>query len=253
MILGTAKRLLLGPAAGRYVKSAADLLPALVADLETAFASAVQEDGELLFLAEDERQSVNRWRHPRREAVWQAYLRRYLSLRIGRVFFGREPQVGVQEFPDVVAVPLGGTSATAEEVVIEVKLSDNSEVLTALDSQLARRYLNATTRRHGIYLVIFLDGATKSGSVTLKAKYTSDGIESYRKHLDAEAAQRAPAGTEIRAVVIDGRHPFATVRPLPAPAAKQPRKSKKKPAARRKPAAKGTKSRVVKKTKQRKR
>lgn len=205
--LDIAKRLLLGADAGAYVKDAADLLPALADDLETHFSSTIQEDGDLLFLADDEHANSDHWRPARREHVWQAYLRRYLSLRMGRVFFGREVQVGAQEFPDLVAVPLGGSSAGPEEVVIEIKLSDHAEVLTAIDSQLASRYLNGTTRRHGIYLTIYLEGAKKAGSRNLQAHGLKPTLEGYRTYLARKAAIASSGDTVVRAVVIDARHP----------------------------------------------
>lgn len=206
--LDVAKRLLLGSRAGAYVKSADDVLHALVEDLTTSFATSVQEDGELLYLSSDESSPVGRelWRRPRREAVWQAYVRRFLALRVDRVFFGRELQVGAQEFPDLVAVPLGGATSPAEEVLIEVKLTDHDEVLTALKTQLVGRYMNGTSRRHGIYLVIFLAGSTRRGSQALRRAHKSDGVDSYRKQLAADATALDATG-RIQAIVIDGRHP----------------------------------------------
>jgi hypothetical protein len=206
----TASRILEAKKGERFVKDGDTLLAALVDELTHGLPAAIKEDGDVFFLLDGEGGNPTTHRVPRREHVWQAYVRRYLALRNGVVFFGREPQVGAREYLDLVAVPLGGATSPQEEVVIEIKLTDNADVLGSIQTQLATRYINPPHRRHGIYLVIYLDGETKCGARTLKPRVGAADIAGYRRYLDDEAARLSTSRITIRAVVIDGQQPLLT-------------------------------------------
>jgi hypothetical protein len=218
-----AVRLLEGRGAEYYVQSAEDLYKALEQDFRLKFADAVRDDGELFFLDKEERETTNGWRLARRECVWQAYTRRYLDLQMRRAYFGREPQISARDKPDIIGVALDGIKK--EEVVVEVKLTDNQEVLTALEDQLLGQYLNQTSRRHGIYLVIYLDGAENRGVRKLQAKSLKANLDGYRAFLEAERIRLAQANPHVRlaVVVVDGVHlscPMPKAAPVaPAPSA----------------------------------
>jgi len=223
-----------------YTKNADDLLEALIDELSSGFADAVSEDGELLFVVEQVPVK------PRREVAWQAYLARYLRLRLPGAFFGREVHVRVDSDLDLIAVPLGDEEGAVGTVVIEVKLSDNPDVLTAVDTQLSR-YTGTKQRHHGIYLVVYLDGQKKAAALTLKAHGLNADIVGYRKFLEARARD-APSDRRHRVVVIDG-HQYAKEK-FVAESATVPSNAKKAAAkiaaAKKKPAAK--KTAAVKKT-----
>ncbi|WP_328848555.1 hypothetical protein [Micromonospora zamorensis] len=92
-------------------------------------------------------------------------MRRRLTDQLGRdrVLLTREPQVeriavkGSGTRIDLTAgAPTNTTPIEVAEAIIEAKLVSNDEVPTALQDQLVRRYLAATSQRHGIYLVYWL-------------------------------------------------------------------------------------------------
>ncbi|RKN50278.1 hypothetical protein D7223_00185 [Micromonospora endolithica] len=93
------------------------------------------------------------------------WLRRRLTDQLGRdrVILAREPQVeriavkGSGTRIDLTAgAPTNTTPVGVAGAIIEAKLVSNDELPTALQDQLVRRYLAATSQRHGIYLVYWL-------------------------------------------------------------------------------------------------
>jgi hypothetical protein len=93
------------------------------------------------------------------------WVRRRLTERLGRdrVILTREPQVeriAVKGSGTRIDLTAGAPTNTAPVgvagAIIEAKMVSNDEVPTALGDQLVKRYLAATSQRHGIYLVYWL-------------------------------------------------------------------------------------------------
>lgn len=83
----------------------------------------------------------------------QSWLAEQLDLRsLGRYHVHRETEIANKDKPDIV---VSATSAKFE-VAIEVKQADSwspNELQTAVNSQLAERYLQVDTRRHGVLFI----------------------------------------------------------------------------------------------------
>jgi hypothetical protein len=125
----------------------------------------------------------------------------------------REVQVapaatGVGERNDLLVQCSAGGTGEPFSVVIEVKGAWNAELKTAADQQLAKRYLDAETRRCGIYLVFFFDRemwAKDDGRRKRCAKPKAELCQLF----DEQAAELSADGTlAVRAFVMD-----ASIRP----------------------------------------
>jgi hypothetical protein len=71
-----------------------------------------------------------------------------------------------------IDLTVGAPTATAPtgiaSVIIEAKLATNDQLPTALRDQLVRRYLEATSQRHGIYLVYWIPPGQRNRGLSRK-------------------------------------------------------------------------------------
>jgi hypothetical protein len=116
---------------------------------------------------------------------------------------GRGGESG-SEVDVLVHVPArGAAGAGAIRVPIEVKLSHNSEVKTAMEAQLVARYLPQVGATAGIYVVAWMDAPPESG-LAHGHRPKWDHIESARADLAAQAESLSTKnGVVVRPLVVD--------------------------------------------------
>jgi hypothetical protein len=108
------------------------------------------------------------------------------------------------ELDVLVQVPARGTIRGSQiRIPIEVKLSHNPEVKTAMKAQLADRYMPQLGAMHGVYVVAWMDAPAGSDLASAhRPKWVS--IEEARADLERQAAELADSqGVTIVPIVID--------------------------------------------------
>jgi hypothetical protein len=112
---------------------------------------------------------------------------------------------------DAVSTEPGHSSADRVRAILEVKGCWHPEVRTAMETQLLQRYLTQNQCQHGLYVVGWFqcDYWDDEDYRKADAAKTFGSIDECREFLDTQAkslsALLAPAGGEIRAVVLDYR------------------------------------------------
>lgn len=108
------------------------------------------------------------------------------------------------ELDVLVQVPARGTLRGSQiRIPIEVKLSHNREVRTAMRAQLADRYMPQLGTMHGVYVVAWMNAPAGSGLASAhQPRWTS--IEEARADLERQSAELAESqGVKIVPIVID--------------------------------------------------
>lgn len=106
----------------------------------------------------------------------------------------------------VDAIRCGGASGEDYDVItaiIEVKDNWHRELFTAMETQLAERYLRDNQTQHGLYLVGWFTCPQWDDADPRKRALPSMSIEEARKRFDAQAASLTSGGRQIIAVVLD--------------------------------------------------
>lgn len=107
------------------------------------------------------------------------------------------------ELDVLVDVPARGTITGAPiQVPIEVKLSSNDEVKTAMRAQLVERYVDELHASDGVYVVVWMDIPERSElKRTHRPKWPD--LATARTELDEQAAKLGGDDLNLRAVVLD--------------------------------------------------
>ncbi len=130
----------------------------------------------------------------------------------GRVVLGREvelqPRFGEQ--PGQLSDVLASVSVDRDEpiqCVIEVKGNWNSEVTTAIRTQLVDRYLNGKASRTGIYVVAFFDGSGWDAQTDRDRRQRASkyAMADLTDALGSEARALAESGVTVHVVLLDLR------------------------------------------------
>lgn len=159
---------------------------------------------------------------PKREEHLSNEIARHLARDLAeqRLVIGRELvlQIGVlgaaeglRTDIDVVANAAPGTNRSIEQlrVVIEVKASWNPEVLTAMEQQLVKKYLQPHRIRHGLYLVgDYTCGSWKAGRQRQRSQALG-GRSALTKILAEQAQSLTTPLLEVRSLVLDTSLPDA--------------------------------------------
>lgn len=127
---------------------------------------------------------------------------------------GQQTDIYVDAMASVSAT---GTTARLS-VVVEAKGCWNEEVLTAMQAQLADRYVRDNACDHGLYLVgWFLDDGwdRADGRRSDAQRLLPDGLDASRKLFDEQAEDLSRDGKTIRAFVLDARLNPTQVPPKP--------------------------------------
>lgn len=109
------------------------------------------------------------------------------------------------ELDILVQAPARGTvSGDAIRVPIEVKLSGNDEVRTAVRAQLAERYMPQLGASHGVYVVVWMS-LPRPEELREQHRPKWASIEAAREDLRQEADRVSKErGIRIRTIVVDG-------------------------------------------------
>jgi hypothetical protein len=108
------------------------------------------------------------------------------------------------ELDVLVQVPAQGSgSGTRIRIPLEVKLSCNDQVKTAMKEQLVDRYIRQLGTTHGLYVVAWMSVPdTKLLSETHRPKWSS--IDDARAELDTQASELSESeGVVVRVIVLD--------------------------------------------------
>jgi hypothetical protein len=99
---------------------------------------------------------------------------------------------------------LPGKDARRLSLIIEVKGCWHEDVMKALETQLAMRYLRDNLSRHGLYLVAWFKCDRWNGSDYRKRRTSAVTTDELRRFLDDQAKDvNAESGSAIRAFVLD--------------------------------------------------
>jgi hypothetical protein len=139
--------------------------------------------------------------HPHRENVLSDELRDHLAEDLKQFVITREGQFPSAERIDIgieVALPGEGHA----RLLLEVKMCDNVDVETAMEGQLANRYLREKNLTHGLYVVGWFTGPDWPPK---RKPFQTGGLTKARKTLDEQARQLSKGGISIGALVVDCR------------------------------------------------
>lgn len=126
-----------------------------------------------------------------------------------RLLLSREPQFFTSERGDIevkTVLPTGDVIS----IMIEVKQCGHREAETAIETQLAERYLIAKGRTHGLYVVGWFSG--DRWPKTKRTRFQNRGIENARAELNKKARDLSNQGLCVAAVVLDCRIPGPATR-----------------------------------------
>jgi len=190
----------------RLVRSDQELMDLVVTSLEN-METELQGGGQIQFLW-DKGASKGKSR-PKDEAALADWTKTHLerALRQRGVLLNREVQVRRGEVTDIHidAVVQGSRIGQFEalHLVIEAKGCWNKDLLTAMDTQLVKRYLQAAGHRSGIYLVgWFLCEEWDDGDYR-KAQTPKMTLAKARETFADQANQLSTGDVRIRGVVLD--------------------------------------------------
>jgi hypothetical protein len=157
---------------------------------------------------------------PKDEGALSDWLQAWFNqdLLVGGRFVGRELQVrpsasgrGRGEDVDLVITATVGEHVQDAETVavrIEVKGCWNRDLDTAMDDQLAARYLHPGSQRHGIYVVGAYDAPAWAAADRRRGACRRRRVLEDRDRFARQAAEvSAQRGVQVRAVVLDVRLP----------------------------------------------
>jgi hypothetical protein len=211
-------RALAQDASNRLVSDADDLLEVVRASLERLEARLHGESRAVQFLWD--RQHGGAYM-PVDENAFSDFVREHLqSDLVGRgIVLNREVQLRPSVAPGtgqrtdihIDAVAKDGSRSTFETLtmVIEVKGAWNSELFTAMKSQLRDRYLSGTQASRGIYLAGWFASALWTKRDSRRARVPREGIEVIAARLREQARVESDGGVRIEAVVLDATLPDA--------------------------------------------
>ena len=198
--------------ARRAVTTGAQLAQVVLAELDEIAAQVLRDRGLRGTFWERQRNNT-RWAGtyvPPEENDFSDRLTAQLELRLRkRVALLREVllQPGLSDvggdFPDIYAISLKTDNASVR-LPIEVKGNWHRQVVTALRSQLADRYLSGDAGTEGIYVVGYYHGDKWAPTDKLRrAAATRRSIEKLRVELGAKAAAAAARGRTVHVRVLD--------------------------------------------------
>jgi len=111
---------------------------------------------------------------------------------------------------------LPGKDARKSSLIIEVKGCWREDVMTALETQLAMRYLRDTSSRQGIYIVVWFKCDRWNGEDYRKHRTPAVTADELRLFLEDQARDmNADIGSAIRALVLDASIEGAESQPKP--------------------------------------
>ncbi len=179
---------LLGRADARLVRTADDLLDVLLENLhELQHQISHGAFRDLWNLGKDP--------SPKAEDDISDWIQRNLAPRLTTTLIEREPQAhrvkargtGTRMDLTVATTTTTQPSSTAR-IIIEAKLVNHGELLTALPQQLVLRYLIPTGTRHGVYLVYWVDPVWHPAGWTGRVQHDAAAL---RQTLSEQAAEVA--------------------------------------------------------------
>ena len=141
------------------------------------------------------------------ETDFSDYVARYLGRQLRRTVIGREVEVEPGNKPDLRVSAFASGSSPDEEgavhIIVEVKGSWNNSLYTAMEEQLAGRYLATSDCRRGIFLVAWPHCERWHESDWRKSDSRRCGIDELRRKLNKQAAALSQRGRTVKAVVMD--------------------------------------------------
>jgi hypothetical protein len=188
----------------RFVRDAADLQNVLIETLQDLERELQGTDSAAPDLWDGNR--------PKPEEYISNWVKRHLKQQLPKrgVVFSREAQIHLREKTDlqVDAVVEASETVSAEivTVIVEVKGCWNRELLTAMKTQLADRYLSKNESRFGIYLAFWFEcDAWDAKDQRRQRRPWKRSLDELRTFFAAQAASLS--GSAIRSLVIDTRLP----------------------------------------------
>jgi hypothetical protein len=194
----------------RIVESGEDLLNAVLESLVHLQGKLTGETPAAQFLWDKVGKNVYR---PKGEESLSDYVKLHLEEDLKRrgVVANREVQInrkqgqapGEDTDIRVEALAKGSQGEDAVTVIIETKGCWHKDLDTAMEEQLAKRYLNKGRCRHGLYLVGWYGCPSWDESDYKKKASPSWTLQEARDRFDSQASRLSEAGLEIRAFVLD--------------------------------------------------
>jgi hypothetical protein len=155
------------------------------------------------------------WR-PKGEVSLSDYIKRFLDRDLAQfaIVSNREVENVPLNRTDLLVQYIDDTAQVPEplrlEVVIEVKAGWHSDVRTAIENQLANRYLNDTNVNHGLYLVPWFNGDRWDPDDSRRGKAVRRDPTSLDNHLAKKATVLSDGHRLVDAMILD-----ASLRPAP--------------------------------------
>jgi hypothetical protein len=185
----------------------------------TGVASSISSGGGKV-AKQQRRQPPPKTYRPKSENALSDYVKRHLEMDLrGRgIILGREVEIrpgteggAAGEVTDIHVDAVlargdgrGDAPGDVASVIIETKGAWNNELHTALEGQLANRYLRASRNQHGVYLVGWYRCAQWDDRDWRRGKHPSGTANELRERLVRQASDVSQrSGTSIIAVVLD--------------------------------------------------
>jgi hypothetical protein len=153
---------------------------------------------------------------PKREVSLSDYLKRFLDRDLSQfaIVTNREVENVPLNRTDLLVQSINkGDPAAAPwllQVVVEVKAAWHRDVRTAIENQLANRYLKNTDVNHGIYLVLWFDGEGWDPDDSRRGKAVRRDSKSLHEELARKADHLSSDHRAVEIILVD-----ASLRPAP--------------------------------------
>lgn len=146
---------------------------------------------------------------PKREESISDYLKRFLDRDLAQfaIATNREVENMPGSKTDLLVQYSRSSGATAGSsrlsVVTEVKAAWHDDVRTAIDKQLANRYLKDTEVTHGLYLVLWFNGDRWDSDDSRSKKAARRNLESLRTELTSKAETLSDEHRKVAVTLLD--------------------------------------------------
>jgi len=195
---------------GRFVQSADQLLDVVCDSLTELQDNLHGETPAAPFLWDNDRPKVEE-----QLSDWVKIELENVLTRQG-VILGREVQIHIKQRTDIHVDAIRHDPRNGEmeqlKVILEVKGCWHPELKTAMETQLAKRYLTDNDCLHGIYLVFWFICAFWSKRDRRLEQVEFETRHRLEQFLQNQAHAQSCAGTQIRSVVLDASQPWVKPR-----------------------------------------
>ncbi|MBV8518787.1 MAG: hypothetical protein JO197_15435 [Acidobacteria bacterium] len=185
----------------RVVQNAERLVEVVIESLQRLQAQLHSEDPTAKYLWDDDQ--------PKDEGAVRDWIRRFLNddLALPHLVTNKEVEVFDRFFTDIKIEAVGrGVRRDLDPklvVTIEVKGCWNTDLPTAMETQLVEKYLRSSTSPFGIYLVAWFGASAWTDGDGRKKQCHSWSREEMEAHLSRQAEDFRPQGFFITPVVLD--------------------------------------------------